>query len=320
MVQPGEQVNLEHEPENSHDKNAIRVENRHFQPVGYLPKGVAAWLAPLIDAGKLRVDGYVPHITSGGRPVATHTCPLRLAVFLAPRGRSLLEKADVHNRQEALHQVVLHVYQGVHEYTDPNLILEVAKGLRSLRRQELLPETRLLLALLPGIAREFSAGQGIQSIVKLRSVLAGLTIGEPLHHHNLTLFPLLWPNSQESSYTLLQQAIEAGEAVVEEVNEAGSVPNLLLNNKGHRPVLIPEGDILMGAKQNRVVNVTVLVAPLTKFTVPVSCVEQGRWRYSSKYFVHRACAPLAAVGKNQVRTAEPCHLGHGRQRSGRGMG
>jgi hypothetical protein len=296
VVRPGEKVNLKREAENIHDKNAVCVENRHFQPVGHLSEGVASWLIPLINAGKLRVEGYVPQ-SDGGRHRAPHTFPLTLAVFLTEKGRSLLEKADARNHRETLHQVVLNVYLGVRKYTDPKLILELADGLQPLERQKLLPETCLLLALLPGIARELQAADGMQAAVKMRLALAGLMIGEPLHHHNLTLFPLLWLNPEEPPYTLLQQAIEVGEAVVEEVNEDGSVPNLLLNNKSGRPVLIHEGDILMGAKQNRMVNITVLVAAHTRFTVPVSCVEQGRWRYNSKYFATCACAPPSLRSK-----------------------
>jgi hypothetical protein len=147
----------------------------------------------------------------------------------------------------------------------------------------------------------------------MRSIMADLTIGAPLHHHNLTLFPLFWPHSAEPPYLVLQQAIEAGEAVVEEVSEAGNVPNLLLHNKSHRPVLISEGDILMGAKQNRVVNVTVLVAARTKFTLPVSCVEQGRWRYTSKHFTTCACAPPS------LRSKKTRSVQRNRARSGRAM-
>ena len=47
-VGPGEQVNLEREPENPHDALAIRVENSRFEPVGRIPRQVSSWLAPLI--------------------------------------------------------------------------------------------------------------------------------------------------------------------------------------------------------------------------------------------------------------------------------
>ena len=85
--------------------------------------------------------------------------------------------------------------------------------------------------------------------------------------------------------------LRRGEAVVEEVNESGSVPNLAVTNKCKRPLLIPEGEILIGAKQNRVINVTVLVAAGVKFVLPVSCVEAGRWRYQSRHFESKFCAP-----------------------------
>ena len=51
-IHPGEQINLEREPKNAHDRRAIRVENGRFEPVGYLPKNMASWLAPLIDRGR----------------------------------------------------------------------------------------------------------------------------------------------------------------------------------------------------------------------------------------------------------------------------
>jgi hypothetical protein len=40
----------------------------------------------------------------------------------------------------------------------------------------------------------------------------------------------------------------------------------------------------VGAKQNRLVNATFMVAGLSKLTVPVSCVEQGRWGYHGREF------------------------------------
>jgi hypothetical protein len=227
-------------------------------------------------------------------------------VFQCEKGHRILEKTDPHNELDALHQTVLQAYQNAQSYRNPELILGLAKGLHPLEKQELLPETRLLLALLPRMAHELRMSQTMQTTAKFRELLSILSIGKPTHHHNLTFFPLFWPETDEPSYTLLSTAIEAGEAVVEEVNESGSVPNLAVTNKCKRPLLIPEGEILIGAKQNRVINVTVLVAAGVKFALPVSCVEAGRWRYQSRHFESKFCAPpslrnkkLKAVNRNR---------------------
>ena len=65
---------------------------------------------------------------------------------------------------------------------------------------------------------------------------------------------------------------------------AGSVPELLVENMGDIRVLFIEGEELVGAKQNRILNTSILVAAKSKTKIPVSCVEQGRWGYKSKFF------------------------------------
>jgi hypothetical protein len=75
-----------------------------------------------------------------------------------------------------------------------------------------------------------------------------------------------------------------GEAVITEVSQGGSVPELQVVNKGDARVLILDGEELAGAKQNRVLSTTILVDRHTSLVVPVSCTEQGRWAYTSPRF------------------------------------
>ena len=74
------------------------------------------------------------------------------------------------------------------------------------------------------------------------------------------------------------------------MSEEGDVPELLLLNRGAEPILVNEGEILVGAKQNRVVNITAIVVGYSSVVLPVSCVEQGRWDYVSRHFKAEACA------------------------------
>ena len=55
------------------------------------------------------------------------------------------------------------------------------------------------------------------------------------------------------------------------------MPELVVENPLDERVLLYDGEELVGAKQNRILNVSVLVEAKSTLTIPVSCVEQGRW-------------------------------------------
>jgi hypothetical protein len=114
--------------------------------------------------------------------------------------------------------------------------------------------------------------------------LPEIRVGDPLRHESLSVFPLFSNAIGEVDYRLSEVALADESLLVEEVDESGSVPDLLVENKGDVRVLFLEGEELVGAKQNRILNTSVLVAAHSKVKIPVSCVEQGRWRYKSRYF------------------------------------
>ena len=315
-IHPGEQVNLEREPENRHDSHSIRVENGRFELVGHLPRKIVAWLAPLVDSGYVRLDGCVPR-DAEPIPKYTSSLPLKLTIFLSSRAQHLTAPRDVRSKMDALHEVVRRTYEAAQGYADEDLILGLVEGFRPFGGQELLPETRLLMAMLPGIAAEKRSAKAIRGMARLHELLGTLHIGDPLHVSSLTIFPLIWPNSHEPSYSLLEPAIEAGMAMVEEVNEDGSVPTLGVTNNGDLPILIPEGEILVGAKQNRVVNITVLVAARSRFVLPVSCVEQGRWQYRRRDFRGEYAAPPSLRSK-KFRSVQRSRRERGDARSDQG--
>lgn len=109
-------------------------------------------------------------------------------------------------------------------------------------------------------------------------------VGDPVRHEGLAVFPLFAEPSAGVEYTLSDEAMREGSVAVEEVSESGSVPDLLVENKGDLRVLFLEGEELIGAKQNRILNTSVLVAAHGKTKIPVSCVEAGRWGYKSRLF------------------------------------
>jgi hypothetical protein len=131
---------------------------------------------------------------------------------------------------------------------------------------------------------------------RIKNYLDTVQLGEPQSYHNLVLFPLRVPQNGVLPYITLGEAIAGGTLTVTEVSSAGSVPELFVVNKGDAAVLLVDGEELVGAKQNRVLNTSILIRAKSETKIPVSCVEQGRWSYSSKCF-----SPSAAIMANKSR-------------------
>jgi len=114
--------------------------------------------------------------------------------------------------------------------------------------------------------------------------LMQMELGAGRSFENMTVYDLLRPRNGGPEYITLREAIERGVFSVTEVSEGGSVPELMVVNKGDVPVLLLDGEEVRGAKQNRILNTTILVAPKSTTKVPVSCVEHGRWSYEEREF------------------------------------
>jgi tetratricopeptide (TPR) repeat protein len=131
-----------------------------------------------------------------------------------------------------------------------------------------------------GLEARPRAGQGPGDI---RSHFDRIRVADPIHCDELHVFGLCW-EQQALDYWTLDQALADEAMTVSEVNEAGSVPRLLVDNRSDRPVFLMAGEQLIGAKQNRVINTSLMVGARTEFPMPVTCVEQGRWSYRSRGF------------------------------------
>lgn len=118
----------------------------------------------------------------------------------------------------------------------------------------------------------------------LNELLDSITVGAPQVFEEVQVFPVFSSQSKSSTFLQLDEALKEGLAEITEVSDAGNVPQLSVINKSPRDIIIYDGQQLIGAKQNRVVNITVVVAANSTLPIPVSCVEAGRWRYNSASF------------------------------------
>lgn len=110
------------------------------------------------------------------------------------------------------------------------------------------------------------------------SALEHASVGAPITRLGVSLFPV-YLNQPAGVPVLIG---EPGSVRIDEA-EAESVPTVSVTSLSHDPVLLVEGDVLAGGMQQRILNVSVLVAPGATLEVPVSCVEVGRWGGSRSF-------------------------------------
>lgn len=118
----------------------------------------------------------------------------------------------------------------------------------------------------------------------VKTAVSSLKPGEPTTHGGLTVFPLTSGFRSKLRYLLLEEGLRKDLVTIREVSEGGSVPELKVENRADLPVLIVDGEELVGAKQNRVANLTMLIPAERTTIIPVSCVEAGRWSYRTPHF------------------------------------
>jgi len=100
----------------------------------------------------------------------------------------------------------------------------------------------------------------------------------------LQVFGLKWTIADGHDYSTLDEALEQKSLEVTEVDASGRVPTIKVVNKSERMVFLMAGEELVGGKQNRILNASMMVPARGEMPIPVTCVERGRWGYKSRNF------------------------------------
>jgi hypothetical protein len=159
----------------------------------------------------------------------------------------------------------------------------------------------------------------------------GWQLLDPVTYENISLFPVVASFNQDTSpFLTLDEGLSTGDVIVSEQGAAGLVRNrdprylgppvpmpqnnigasvnqLVLINRGKRPVLLLAGELVSGGKQDRIIAKDRIVAPgADPLPLDVFCVEHGRWTGSSSQFaasktiVHPSVREKAAVDQEQT--------------------
>ena len=137
----------------------------------------------------------------------------------------------------------------------------------------------------------------------VKSHLEGIKFGAVQGHRNMAVCPVFSAVDGGPHYMTMKEAMAGGFLSVTEVSAGGAVPELKVVNSASVAVLILDGEELAGAKQNRIVNTTILLRRQSETIIPVSCTEQGRWSYVSDHFDdsgHIATHRVRGVAKQSV--------------------
>jgi len=138
----------------------------------------------------------------------------------------------------------------------------------------------------------------------IMAAVGAVHLGEAIAYGSLSVLPLFSNEPQGPEYLTLGEALAQDLVTVTEVSEAGSVPDLKVISRADQHVLIVDGEELSGAKQNRCLNTSVLLAPHSETQVPVSCTEHGRWGYATGSSAFSESGHVLAREARSRRTAQ----------------
>lgn len=152
---------------------------------------------------------------------------------------------------------------------------------------------------------------------------------EPIQYENLIIFPVVSSQSADTAgFATLDDALGAGDAVVTESGtnvirrsregrpvatqqQGASVNQLVLINRGSKPLVLLAGEMVSGGKQDRIISKDRIVPPGAEpIPLDVFCVEQSRWssgtqsgaQFSAgKIMVHPSVREKAAVDQEQAK-------------------
>ena len=119
----------------------------------------------------------------------------------------------------------------------------------------------------------------------LLETLKSVEISGHQQYEGLEIFHLRWAtNGNGLDYFTLDEALEDKSIEVTESSENGQVPQIKIINRSNRMVFLMAGEQVVGCKQNRVLNASIMVPAHGEMPLPVTCVEAGRWGYKSVAF------------------------------------
>jgi hypothetical protein len=125
----------------------------------------------------------------------------------------------------------------------------------------------------------------------------------PIRYQNLTVIPIVATSKTDDEvYLTLDQGMAEKLVSVSELDENGNVNELRISNKSKMPLFVMSGEVIVGGKQDRIIGRNAIVPANVTQTIPVFCVEHGRW--SGRRAEFKSANALAHAGLREKATFE----------------
>jgi ARG and Rhodanese-Phosphatase-superfamily-associated Protein domain len=112
-------------------------------------------------------------------------------------------------------------------------------------------------------------------------------VKNPYHYKNLTIFPIFANSESNFEYLTLEQGIKQDYVEIKELG-SGQVNIVQVKNKSRHYIFGLAGELIIGAKQDRMLKEDILIPPFSKWLeIPVYCTEHGRWTEQTQKFQSR---------------------------------
>jgi hypothetical protein len=123
----------------------------------------------------------------------------------------------------------------------------------------------------------------------------------PVTHDNLAVYFIHGASKAGPAPLTLGEALAAKTA---EIRETGSVNSLEIENLGDKPIFVQAGDVVKGGRQDRTLQVSLLLPPKSG-RVPIAsfCVEHGRWSARNAEDPTRFETSSASVPSKEMKMA-----------------
>ncbi len=111
----------------------------------------------------------------------------------------------------------------------------------------------------------------------MKQLLKDIKIADPVFLRNLQVYPLQGLSGNGHRILTIEEVLDIGSGGFQELDDP-KIDLISFDNKGDDPVLLLDGEEIIGTLQNRIVAASTYIEPRAACDIDVVCAEEGRWK------------------------------------------